>query len=50
MPFVPLLGVKLNVTPLQVTVVIVVIVAVGLTVTVNVKVLPTPQAVLGVTW
>ena len=39
-PFVPLVGVNVNNTPLQVTPVIAVILAVGLTVTVTVKVVP----------
>ena len=50
MPFVTLVGVTTNGTPLHVTVVIVVISAVGGTVTVTVKFVPTqPAAVLGVT-
>ena len=49
-PFVPLVGVITNGTPLQVTVVIVLISAVGGNVTVTVKKVPTqPDGVLGVT-
>jgi hypothetical protein len=49
-PFVTLVGVTTNATPLQVTVVIVVISAVGGTVTVTVNGAPSPQvAMLGVT-
>jgi hypothetical protein len=50
MPFVTLLGVTTNGTPLHVTVVIAVTSGVGFNVTVKVKLAPTqPAAVLGVT-
>jgi hypothetical protein len=48
-PFVPLVGVNVNDTPLQLTVVIAVITAVGLIVTVTVKTEPKQVPVIGVT-
>jgi hypothetical protein len=49
-PFVPLVGVTIKVTPLQVTVVIVLISGVGGNITVTVNGAPSPQfAILGVT-
>ena len=48
-PFVPLVGVTVNNTPLQLTPVIAVTLAVGFKVTVKVNVEPTPQGELGVT-
>jgi len=48
-PFVPLVGVTVNNTPLQLTPVIAVTLATGFNVTVKVNVEPTPQGELGVT-
>ncbi len=49
MPFVPLVGLTVNVTPLQLTVVIAVITAVGLIFTVTVNTDPKQVPVIGVT-
>ena len=50
MPFTPLVGVTVNMTPLQVIAVIAVMLTEGFTETVTVNVMPTPQlTVVGVT-